>query len=106
MRTTLLRQQLVWAIQPELGMPLSGVEERMLVARPAELVQRSRRYFIGRGLCGPHVGALGLAAGAFCQTYAPFSVDTATVPASTNKKGSQGLISEFSSTDLCALPRE
>jgi hypothetical protein len=30
---------------------------------------------------------LGLAAGAFCQTYAPFSVDTATVPASTNKKG-------------------
>src|SRR5215813_1712040 len=79
----------------------------MLVARPAELVPRSRRYVIGRGLCGPHVGALGLAAGAFCQTYVPFSVDTATVPASTNKRArSQVLISEFSSTDLCVLPRE
>src|SRR5215470_4022895 len=45
--------------------------------------------------------------GAFCQTYVPFSVDTATVPASTNKRArSQGLISEFSSKDLCALPRE
>jgi hypothetical protein len=33
------------------------------------------------------IGTLGLAAGAFCQTYVPISVDGEATPSSINKKG-------------------
>ena len=42
--------------------------------------------FAERPICS-WVGALGLAAGAFCQTYVTFSVDGGTVPNSLNERG-------------------
>jgi hypothetical protein len=33
------------------------------------------------------IGAFGLAAGAFCQTYVQFSIDNGTIPGSINEKG-------------------
>ena len=42
------------------------------------------------------IGALGLAAGAFSQTYVRFSVDNATIPKSINEKGEiAGYYSDF-----------
>jgi hypothetical protein len=42
--------------------------------------------FAERLICS-WIGALGLAAGAFCQTYVQFSVDAGTGPSSINEKG-------------------
>jgi hypothetical protein len=42
--------------------------------------------FAGRLICS-WIGALGLAAGAFCQTYVQFSIDGGPSPTSINNKG-------------------
>ena len=42
--------------------------------------------FAERLICS-WIGALGVAAGAFCQTYVQFSVDDGTSPYSLNEKG-------------------
>jgi hypothetical protein len=43
------------------------------------------------------IGAFGFAAGAFCQTYAQFSVGSATSPNSINEKG--GIAGSYNETN-------
>jgi hypothetical protein len=51
--------------------------------------------FAARFVCS-WIGAFGLAAGAFCQTYVPFSVDGGAFPSSINEKGEiAGAYSDF-----------
>jgi len=62
--------------------------------------------FATRLLCS-WIGALALAAGAFCQSYVPISVDQGTQANSINEKGKIAgftVTSQDTTTDLCATP--